>query len=118
MESVSASSCLSCATRMSISSRDAASAMIVVLLLVMFTLRAYPRQSRFAAAGPSPRSAARNVEPVTMAMSCRSDLRRSPKPGALMAATLSTPRILFTTSVASASPVISSAMISSGSPPF
>ena len=35
---------------------------------------------------------------------CSSALRRSPKPGALMATTLTTPRSLFTTSVASASP--------------
>ena len=43
-------------------------------------------------------------------------LRRSPKPGALTAATLSVPRSLLTTSVASASPSTSSAMISSGLP--
>mmetsp|Transcript_10800 Transcript_10800/g.40036 ORF Transcript_10800/g.40036 Transcript_10800/m.40036 type:complete len:313 (+) Transcript_10800:808-1746(+) len=118
MESVSASSCLSCATRMSISSRDAASAIMVVVLFVIVTFLAYPRQSMVAALGPRPRSLARNVEPVTMAMSCRSDLRRSPNPGALIAATFRTPRILFTTSVARASPVMSSAMIKSGSPPF
>ena len=39
---------------------------------------------------------------------------RSPKPGALTAATLRPPRSLLTTSVASASPSTSSAMISSG----
>ena len=44
-------------------------------------------------------------------------LRRSPKPGALMAADLKVPRILFTTSVASASPSTSSATITSGRPP-
>ena len=38
-------------------------------------------------------------------------LRRSPKPGALMATDLNVPRILLTTSVASASPSTSSAMI-------
>ena len=43
------------------------------------------------------------------------DLRRSPKPGALTAATLSPPRSLLTTRVASASPSIS-AMMSSGRP--
>jgi hypothetical protein len=41
-------------------------------------------------------------------------LRRSPKPGAFTAATLSTPLRLLTTSVANASPSTSSAMISSG----
>ena len=43
-------------------------------------------------------------------------LRRSPKPGALTATDLNVPRILLTTSVASASPSMSSAMIASGLP--
>ena len=50
-------------------------------------------------------------------MSCSIALRRSPKPGALTAADLNVPRILLTTSVASASPSTSSAMITSGRPP-
>jgi hypothetical protein len=41
-------------------------------------------------------------------------LRRSPKPGALTAATLRTPRSLLTTRVARASPSMSSAMMSRG----
>ena len=49
-------------------------------------------------------------------MSSSMALRRSPKPGALTAATLRPPRSLLTTSVASASPSTSSAMISSGLP--
>ena len=49
-------------------------------------------------------------------MSCSIALRRSPKPGALTATDLKVPRILFTTSVARASPSTSSAMISSGLP--
>ena len=49
-------------------------------------------------------------------MSSSIALRRSPKPGALTAATLSPPRSLLTTSVASASPSMSSATISSGLP--
>ncbi len=49
-------------------------------------------------------------------MSCSIALRRSPKPGAFTAATLRPPRSLLTTSVASASPSTSSAMISSGLP--
>ena len=49
-------------------------------------------------------------------MSSSMALRRSPKPGALTAHTWSVPRSLFTTSVASASPSTSSAMISSGLP--
>jgi len=52
------------------------------------------------------------VPPTTQARSCRSSLRRSPKPGALTAQTLSTPRSLFTTRVASASPSTSSATMS------
>jgi hypothetical protein len=50
------------------------------------------------------------------AMSCSMALRRSPKPGALTAATLRPPRSLLTTRVARASPSTSSAMISSGLP--
>ena len=49
-------------------------------------------------------------------MSSSIALRRSPKPGALTAATLRPPRSLLTTSVASASPSMSSATISSGLP--
>ena len=49
-------------------------------------------------------------------MSCSMALRRSPKPGALTATDLKVPRILLTTSVDSASPSVSSAMISSGLP--
>ena len=49
-------------------------------------------------------------------MSSSMALRRSPKPGALTAQVLRMPRRLFTTSVASASPSTSSAMISSGRP--
>ena len=45
-------------------------------------------------------------------------LRRSPKPGALTAAAENVPRILLTTSVASASPSMSSAMMTSGLPVF
>ena len=50
-------------------------------------------------------------------MSSSMALRRSPKPGALMATDLNVPRILLTTSVARASPSTSSAMIASGRPP-
>ena len=47
-------------------------------------------------------------------MSLSISLRRSPKPGALTAAHWSVPRSLLTTSVASASPSTSSAMMRSG----
>jgi hypothetical protein len=49
-------------------------------------------------------------------MSSSIALRRSPKPGAFTAATFTIPRMLFTTSVASASPSTSSATTSSGLP--
>ena len=49
-------------------------------------------------------------------MSCSIALRRSPNPGALIATALNVPRILLTTSVASASPSTSSAMTASGLP--
>ena len=51
-------------------------------------------------------------------ISSRIALRRSPKPGALTAATLTIPRMLLTTSVASASPSMSSAIINRGFPAF
>ena len=63
-----------------------------------------------------PRSSLITWPPVRMAMSSSIALRRSPKPGALTAATLRPPRSLLTTRVASASPSTSSAMISSGLP--
>ncbi len=50
-------------------------------------------------------------------MSSSIALRRSPKPGAFTATDLNVPRILLTTSVASASPSTSSAMMTSGFPP-
>ena len=49
-------------------------------------------------------------------MSCIIALRRSPKAGALTAATLKVPRILLTTRVESASPSTSSARMKSGLP--
>ena len=49
-------------------------------------------------------------------MSCSMALRRSPKPGALAAAILTMPRMLLTTSVANASPSMSSATTMSGLP--
>ncbi len=51
-------------------------------------------------------------------MSSNMALRRSPKPGALTAATLTIPRIVLTTKVAKASPSTSSATINNGRPDF
>ncbi len=56
------------------------------------------------------------LPPVRIEMSSSMALRRSPKPGAFTAQTLSVPRSLLTTSVASASPSTSSAINSSGLP--
>ena len=58
-----------------------------------------------------PISSVITLPPVRMAMSSSIALRRSPKPGALTARTLMVPRSLLTTSVASASPSTSSAMM-------
>src|SRR5947208_4672093 len=63
-----------------------------------------------------PRSSVMHLPPVRMAMSSSMSLRRSPKPGAFTAQTLMVLRNLFTTSVESASPSTSSAMINSGLP--
>ena len=49
-----------------------------------------------------------------MAMSWSMALRRSPKPGALIATEVKVPRILLTTSVARASPSTSSEITTSG----
>ena len=51
-------------------------------------------------------------------MSCSMAFLRSPKPGALTAQVLMMPRMELTTSVASASPSMSSATINSGLPDF
>ena len=89
---------------------------IVVSSLVTMTLRAVPIRSRVAFSSLRPTSSETTVAPVRIAMSWSMALRRSPNPGALTATERKVPRILFTTSVASASPSTSSAMISSGLP--
>ena len=58
------------------------------------------------------------LPPVSIAMSDKAALRLSPKEGALTAATCNTPRFLFTTNVAKASPSTSSAKIIRGEPVF
>jgi hypothetical protein len=75
---------------------------------------AEPSSFRVAFSRVRPTSSEMTVPPVRMAMSCSMALRRSPKPGALTAQTLTMPRMVLTTSVASASPSMSSATISSG----
>ncbi|KGX48673.1 hypothetical protein Y043_6368 [Burkholderia pseudomallei MSHR2138] len=77
---------------------------------------ALPSSSSVAFASCLPVSSETTVAPVRIAMSSSIARRRSPKPGALTAATFSAPRIALTTSVASASPSMSSATISNGLP--
>ena len=90
--------------------------MIVVFSFSMRTRLARPSISSVTFSSLMPRSSEIVWPLVRTAMSSSIALRRSPKPGALTAATLRPPRSLFTTSVASASPSMSSAMISSGLP--
>src|SRR5262249_54657544 len=89
---------------------------IVVFSLSIITFLARPSMERLTFSSLMPRSSEIAWPPVRIAMSCSMALRRSPKPGALTAATLRPPRSLLTTSVASASPSTSPATISSGLP--
>ena len=90
--------------------------MMVVISLSTVTRLARPRSSSFTLSSFTPVSSTSDLPAVRMAISSSSDLRRSPKPGALTAQTASVPRSLFTTKVASASPSTSSATIRSGWP--
>ena len=89
---------------------------IVVLSLSTVTFFELPSMSSVTFSSLMPRSSLMSLPPVRTAMSSRIAFRRSPKPGALTAHTWNVPRSLFTTSVASASPSTSSAMIMSGRP--
>ena len=91
-------------------------AIIVVFSLSISILRAVPSMSKEAASRFKPISSEISWPPVKMVMSSNIALRRSPKPGALIAHTDNTPLALFTTKVARASPSISSAIISNGWP--
>ena len=88
-----------------------APSMMVVLSLVETMRRARPKSATWACSKVRPRSFKTAVPPVRMAMSSSIALRRSPKPGAFTASTLTVPRILLTTRVASASPSTSSLTI-------
>ena len=90
--------------------------MTVVLSLSTTIRLARPRSFSVTFSSLSPSSSLITWPPVRIAMSCSMALRRSPKPGAFTATTARVPRILLTTSVASASPSTSSATISSGLP--
>ena len=115
-ESEVASSLRISATRAATSALSPAPSTMVVASLVITMRRARPRSARVAASSFIPISPEITVAPVKIAMSCNIALRRSPKPGALTAADVNTPRMRFTTSVESASPSTSSAMIKSGFP--
>src|SRR5207237_590613 len=105
-----------CFTRPSMAPETPPPSTIVVLSLSMTIFLALPRSSSLMFSSFSPRSSVIALPPVRIAMSSSIALRRSPKPGALTAAACSVPRSLLTTSVASASPSMSSAMITSGRP--
>ena len=86
-----------------------APSMMVVSSLVTTIFFARPKRSRVVFSSFKPTSSLITWPPVRMAMSCNIALRRSPKPGAFTATLLNVPRILLTTSVANASPSMSSA---------
>ena len=98
------------------SSSEPAPSMIVVSSFVMTIFFAVPNKSRVTFSSLRPTSSLMTWPPVRIAMSCNIALRRSPKPGALTATLLNVPRILLTTKVASASPSMSSAMMTNGRP--
>mmetsp|Transcript_11690 Transcript_11690/g.19676 ORF Transcript_11690/g.19676 Transcript_11690/m.19676 type:complete len:280 (-) Transcript_11690:408-1247(-) len=86
---------------------------MIVSSFEIVTFFAVPRQENSAVSSFMPTSSEMTVAFVSTAMSCNVAFRLSPKPGALTAATLTPPRSLFTTSVASASPSTSSATMTS-----
>ena len=89
---------------------------IVVASLSTVIFFARPSCSSATFSSFTPRSSLITVPPVSTAMSPSMALRRSPKPGAFTAQMFRMPRSLLTTSVVSASPSTSSAMINSGLP--
>src|SRR4029450_4430892 len=89
---------------------------IVVFSFSMMTFLARPSMAVVTFSSLMPSSSEMSWPPVRIAMSSSMALRRSPKPGALTAATLSPPRSLLTTRVARASPSTSSARLTSGDP--
>mmetsp|Transcript_6390 Transcript_6390/g.27213 ORF Transcript_6390/g.27213 Transcript_6390/m.27213 type:complete len:344 (+) Transcript_6390:197-1228(+) len=107
---------LICFTRASTSRLVLPSPTIVQLSLPSSMRAALPSTSVPTLSRDKPSSSFTTVAPVRIAMSSRYCDLRSPKPGALSAQIFSAPRSLFTTSVASASCSMSSAMISKGKP--
>ena len=109
---------LICAQRASISSLVPAPSISLVVSLPITADLVSPSISRVTLSSDRPTSSETSVAPVKIAISCNMALRRSPKPGALTAATFTIPRILLITNVANASPSTSSAIINSGRPDF
>ena len=97
-------------------SAEPAPSIIVVSSLLSSTFFACPKSSIVAPSKESPTSSDITVPPVRIAMSSSIAFLRSPNPGALQAATLTTPLMLFTTRVARASPSTSSARTRRGLP--
>mmetsp|Transcript_30450 Transcript_30450/g.86871 ORF Transcript_30450/g.86871 Transcript_30450/m.86871 type:complete len:250 (-) Transcript_30450:777-1526(-) len=91
-----------------------ASATTVVASFLTVRRRAVPRSSAEMSLMRRSRSEVINLAPVTSAMSCSMAFRFSPKPGAWIAQQSTIPRSLLTTSVASASFSIVSAMMRTG----
>ena len=89
---------------------------IVVLSLSIVTFSAVPSISKVVFSNVNPLSSETTVPPVKIAISSSIAFLLSPNPGALTAAIFNDPLSLFTTSVARASPSISSAIIKSGLP--
>ena len=88
----------------------------VVLSLSLTTFLQDPKYSRVAFSSLYPCSSDIKVAPVKIAISSSIDFLLSPNPGAFTANTLNVPLNLLTTSVARASPSISSAIIRIGLP--
>ena len=82
--------------------------------LLTVTFFAVPKSFNSAFSRLSPTSSEITVPPVNIAISSNIAFLLSPNPGALTATTLTTPLMLFTTRVASASPSTSSAIIRRG----
>ncbi len=98
------------AMRASTSMGFPAPSMMVVSSLRTITRRALPTTSRSTFSNVMPRSSVITCAPVSVAMSFRTSLRRSPKAGALTATVLKTPFKRLRIRVPRASPSTSSAI--------
>ena len=113
-ESLVSISLRSSETRAATAALSPAPSTIVVASFVTTMRRAFPRSSIDTPSSFIPSSEEITCPPVRIAKSCNIALRRSPKPGALTATEVNTPRMRLTTKVESASPSMSSAMIKRG----